>query len=47
MEPVDGGDIKVAQVNLTSIKNLETINYTADNRLKEDNNENKQENNND
>jgi len=47
MEPVDGGDIKVAQVNLTSIKNLETINYTADNRLKEDNNENNQENNND
>lgn len=45
MEPIDGGDIHVAQVNLTSIKNLETINYTADNRLKEDNNENNQENN--
>ena len=36
MEPIDGGDIHVAQVNLTSIKNLETINYNADNRLKED-----------
>ena len=36
MEPVDGGDIHVAQVNLTSIKNLETINATADNRLKEE-----------
>jgi HK97 family phage portal protein len=47
MEPIEGGDIHVAQVNLTSIKNLETINYTADNRLKEDNNENNQENNND
>ena len=46
MEPIDGGDIHVAQVNLTSIKNLKTINYTADNRLKE-NTENNQENNND
>ena len=36
MEPIDGGDIHVAQVNLTSIKNLETINYNADNRLKQD-----------
>lgn len=35
MEPVDGGDIHVAQVNLTSIKNLTTINATADNRQKE------------
>lgn len=49
MEPVEGGDIKVAQVNLTSIKNLEKLNYTADNRLKEDLNdtENNQENDND
>lgn len=49
MEPIEGGDIHVAQVNLTSIKNLETINYTADNRLKEEdlNTENNQENNND
>lgn len=49
MEPVEGGDIKVAQVNLTSIKNLENLNYTADNRLKEDLNdtENNQENDND
>ena len=36
MEPVEGGDIHVAQINLTSIKNLETINATADNRLKEE-----------
>lgn len=36
MEPVDGGDIHVAQVNLTSIKNLTTINATADNRQKEE-----------
>lgn len=49
MEPVEGGDILVAQVNLTSIKNLETINATADNRLKEPemNTENNQEENND
>lgn len=36
MDEVEGGDIHVAQVNLTSIKNLETINATTDNRLKED-----------
>lgn len=36
MTPVEGGDIHVAQINLTSIKNLETINATADNRLKEE-----------
>ena len=49
LEPVDGGDIHCAQVNLTSIKNLETINATADNRLKEPelNTENNQEDNND
>lgn len=49
MEPIEGGDIHVAQVNLTSIKNLEKLNYTADNRLKEDLNdtENNQEENND
>ena len=49
MEPVEGGDIHVAQVNLTSIKNLDKINYTADNRLREDQNdtENNQENDND
>ena len=49
LEPVEGGDIYVAQVNLTSIKNLENINYNADNRLKQDdlNTENNQENNND
>lgn len=35
MEEIEGGDIHVAQINLTSIKNLETINATADNRLKE------------
>lgn len=42
MEEIEGGNIHVAQINLTSIKNLETINATADNRLKEDelNNEN-------
>lgn len=48
MDEVEGGDIHVAQVNLTSIKNLETINATADNRLKEpelQNTENNQENN--
>ena len=47
MEPVEGGDIHCAQVNLTSIKNLETINATADNRLKEEelNTENNQDNN--
>lgn len=49
MEEIEGGDIHVAQVNLTSIKNLETINATADNRLKEPemNTENNQEENND
>lgn len=36
MSPVEGGDIHVAQINMTSIKNLETINATADNRLKEE-----------
>ena len=47
MDEVEGGDIHVAQVNLTSIKNLETINATADNRQKEPelNNENNQDNN--
>jgi len=35
MDEIEGGDIHVAQINLTSIKNLETINNTADNRLKE------------
>lgn len=48
MNAVDGGDIHVAQVNLTSIKNLNTINATADNRLKEEeleNNNNNQEDN--
>lgn len=35
MDEIEGGDIHVAQVNLTSIKNLETINATADNRWKE------------
>jgi HK97 family phage portal protein len=35
MNSIDGGDIHVAQINLTSIKNLETINATADNRWKE------------
>lgn len=45
MDEIEGGDIHVAQINLTSIKNLETINATADNRLKEpelqENNEDK------
>ena len=46
LTPVDGGDIHVAQVNLTSIKNLTTINATADNRQKEEgmNTENNEEN---
>lgn len=46
MNSIEGGDIHVAQINLTSIKNLETINATADNRLKEEelqNNNNNQE----
>lgn len=49
MEAIDGGDIHVAQVNLTSIENLKTINATADNRQKEDemNTDNNQEENND
>ena len=48
MNAIEGGDIHVAQINLTSIKNLETINATADNRLKEEelqNNNNNQEDN--
>jgi HK97 family phage portal protein len=47
MNSIEGGDIHVAQINLTSIKNLETINATADNRLKEPelNNNNNQEDN--
>ena len=47
MDAVDGGDIHVAQVNLTSIKNLGIINAMADNRLKEPemNTENNQEDN--
>mgnify|MGYP002518753527 CR=1 FL=1 len=47
MNAIEGGDIHVAQVNLTSIKNLETINATADNRLKEEelNTNNNQEDN--
>ena len=47
MGPVEGGDINVAQINLTDIKNLTTINATADNRLKEEelnNNENNENN---
>lgn len=36
MEEIEGGDIHCAQVNLTSIKNLEFVNATADNRQKED-----------
>lgn len=35
LEAIEGGDIHCAQVNLTSIKNLEFVNSTADNRLKE------------
>jgi HK97 family phage portal protein len=47
MEEIEGGDIHCAQVNLTSIKNLEFVNATADNRQKEpeSNTENNQENN--
>ena len=47
MSPVEGGDIHVAQINMTSIKNLETINATADNRLKEGELQNTNENEND
>lgn len=45
MEEIEGGDIHCAQVNLTSIKNLEFVNSTADNRQKEPelNTENNQE----
>lgn len=45
MEEIEGGDIHCAQVNLTSIKNLEFVNATADNRQKEPelNTENNQE----
>lgn len=45
MDEIEGGDIHCAQINLTSIKNLEFVNATADNRLKEDelNTENNQE----
>ena len=35
MDEIEGGDIHCAQINLTSIKNLEFVNATADNRLKE------------
>lgn len=47
MDAVEGGDIHVAQINLTSIKNLETINATeTDNRLQEEgiNNNNDKDN---
>ena len=44
MNAIDGGDIYVAQINLTSIKNLETINATADNRLKEEELQDKENN---
>ena len=36
MDEIEGGDIHCAQINLTSIKNLEFVNATADNRQKED-----------
>ena len=47
MDEIEGGDIHSAQINLTSIKNLEFVNATADNRQKEPemNTENNQENN--
>ena len=47
MDEIEGGDIHCAQINLTSIKNLEFVNATADNRQKEPemNKENNQENN--
>ena len=35
MDEIEGGDIHCAQINLTSIKNLEFVNATADNRQKE------------
>ena len=48
MDAVEGGDIHVAQINLTSIKNLETINATeSDNRLQEEGINNNNDNNND
>ena len=45
MDEIEGGDIHCAQINLTSIKNVEFVNATADNRLKEPelNTENNQE----
>ena len=45
MDEIEGGDIHCAQINLTSIKNLEFVNATADNRQKEPemNTENNQE----
>ena len=45
MDEIEGGDIHCAQINLTSIKNLEFVNSTADNRQKEPemNTENNQE----
>ena len=47
MEEIEGGDIHVAQINLTDINNLKFVNATSDNRLKEPemNTENNQENN--
>lgn len=36
MDEIEGGDIHCAQINLTSIKNLEFVNATADNRQKEE-----------
>lgn len=47
MDKIEGGDIHVAQVNLTSIENLHSINNTADNRQKEPELNNNIENNND
>jgi HK97 family phage portal protein len=48
MDAVEGGDIHVAQINLTSIKNLETINATeTDNRLQEEGINNNNDNDND
>ena len=45
MDEIEGGDIHCAQINLTSIKNLEFVSATADNRQKEPemNTENNQE----
>ena len=47
MEEIEGGDIHVAQINLTDINNLKFVNAISDNRLKEPemNTENNQENN--